>query len=225
MSEIISAHPHRPVFEEELRGIRGAVTRMGELVDRAISLAASGLAERDVDACTVVIAEDARINELQREVRELSYTVILTQQPVARDLREIMGLLHMSAELERMGDHCVSIAKIARSLADFPELSTHVDLPKMAQFCREQVRDILSAVVARAADRARLVAARDDRIDRVYHRLFDELVQVMAEDSQNAYRATHLVFVAHHLERIADRVTNIAEDLVYLETGTIEELG
>jgi phosphate transport system protein len=224
MSEIIS-HPQRPVFDEELRGVRAAVTRMGELVDRAISLAAAGLAERDVDACTVVIAEDARINELQRQVRELTYTVLLTQQPVARDLREIMGLLHMSAELERMGDHCVSIAKIARSLADFPELSTHVDLPKMAQFCREQVRDILSAVVARDADRARLVAARDDRIDRVYHRLFDELVQVMAEDSQNAYRATHLVFVAHHLERIADRVTNIAEDLVYLETGTIEELG
>jgi phosphate transport system protein len=224
MSEIIS-HPQRPLFDAELRGVRTAVTQMGELVDRAICGAASGLAERDVDACTVVIAEDARINELQREVRELSYTVILTQQPVARDLREIMGLLHMSSELERMGDHCVSIAKIARSLADFPELTTHVDLPKMAQFCREQVHDILSAVVARDVARARLVAARDDRIDRVYHRLFDELVQVMAEDSQNAYRATHLVFVAHHLERIADRVTNIAEDLVYLETGSIEELG
>jgi phosphate transport system protein len=125
--------------------------------------------------------------------------MILTQAPVARDLREIMGLLHMSAELERMGDHCVSIAKIARSLADFPQLSTHIDLPKMAQFCREQVRDILAGVVARDTGRARLVAARDDRIDRV--------------------------FVAHHLERIADRVTNIAEDLVYLETGVIEELG
>jgi phosphate transport system protein len=224
MSEIIP-HPQRPVFDEELRGVRTAVTQMGELVDKAISRAATGLAERDIDACTAVIAEEARINELQRDVRELSFTIILRQAPVARDLREIMGLLHMSAELERMGDHCVSIAKIARSLADFPELATHVDIPKMAQFCREQVSDILSAVVARDVPRARLVAARDDRIDRVYHRLFDELVQLMSEDGQSAYRATHLVFVAHHLERIADRVTNIAEDLVYLETGVIEELG
>ncbi|HVS42713.1 MAG TPA: phosphate signaling complex protein PhoU [Candidatus Dormibacteraeota bacterium] len=224
MSDIIS-HPQRSVFDEELRTTRLAVTEMGELVDRAISGAMVGLMERDVDACAVVIAEDARINELQREVREQSYTMILTQAPVARDLREIMGLLHMSAELERMGDHCVSIAKIARSLADFPELATHVDLPKMAQFCREQVGDILAAVVARDVPRARLVAARDDRIDRVYHRLFDELVQLMSDDGQAAYRATNLVFVAHHLERIADRVTNIAEDLVYLETGVIEELG
>ncbi|MGI0129604.1 MAG: phosphate signaling complex protein PhoU, partial [Thermoplasmata archaeon] len=160
-----------------------------------------------------------------RQVREQSFTIILTQTPVARDLREIMGLLHMSSELERMGDHCVSIAKIARSLADLPELETHVDLPKMAQFCREQVRDILSAVVARDVARARLVAARDDRIDRVYRRLFDELVELMNEDGRSASRATHLVFVAHHLERVADRVTNVAEDLVYLETGVIEELG
>ncbi len=138
MSEVIP-HPQRSVFDEELRTTRSAVTEMGELVDRAISGAMVGLMEREVDACAVVIAEDARTNELQREVREQSFTMILTQAPVARDLREIMGLLHMSAELERMGDHCVSIAKIARSLADFPQLATHVDLPKMAQFCREQV--------------------------------------------------------------------------------------
>ena len=224
MSEIVS-HPQRSAFDEELRAVRSAVNEMGDLVDRAISGAMVGLMEREVDACAVVIAEDARINELQRDVREQSFTMILTQAPVARDLREIMGLLHMSAELERMGDHCVSIAKIARSLADFPQLATHIDLPKMAQFCREQVRDILAAVVARDVARARLVAARDDRIDRVYHRLFDELVHLMTEDGNNVFRATNMVFIAHHLERIADRVTNIAEDLIFTETGIIEDLG
>jgi phosphate transport system protein len=224
MTDIIP-HPQRSHFDEELHRVRSVVTEMGELVDTAISGAMVGLMEREVDCCAMVIAEDARINELQRDVREQSFTIILTQAPVARDLREIMGLLHMSSELERMGDHCVSIAKIARSLADFPQLATHVDLPKMAAFCREQVRDILSAVVARDVARARLVAARDDRIDRVYHRLFDELVGLMAEDGKSAFTATNLVFVAHHIERIADRVTNIAEDLVYLETGVIEELG
>jgi phosphate transport system protein len=124
-----------------------------------------------------------------------------------------------------MGDHCVSIAKIARSLADLPPLRPTVDIGKMAQFCQEQVRDILSAVIAREAGRARAIAARDDRVDRIYHRLFDELVQIMTEDGDNVYRATNMVFIAHHLERIADRVTNIAEDLIFTETGVIEDLG
>jgi len=128
---------------------------MGELVDGAVSRAITGLLERDVDNGTIVIAEDAWVNELQREVRELCFTIILTQAPVARDLREIMGLLHLSAELERIGDRGVSIAKIGRSLIDLPELRTCIDLPKMAHFCCEQVRDILAAVLARDVDRAR----------------------------------------------------------------------
>ena len=218
-------HPHRPLLGEEMGEVRDGVTRMGELVDRAIERAMWGLTERNPDICTVVIAEDAQVNDLQRRMRDLCFTIILTQAPVARDLREIMGFLHMAAELERMGDHCVSIAKIARTLCDLPPMKPYVDLPKMAQYCGEQVRDILGAVVGRDVDRARTVAARDDRIDRVYHRLFDDLVQMMVDSSENVYRATNLIFVAHHLERIADRVTNIAEDLVFLETGVVEELG
>jgi phosphate transport system protein len=224
MSEPL-AHPHRSVLESELRRLRDTLSVMGELIDRAISRGMWGLVERDVDICNAVIAEDSRVNELQREVRELSFNIILTQAPVAGDLREIMSMLHMSAELERMGDHSVSIAKIARTLSDLPELKPYVDLPKMAQFCSEQVRDILGAVVARDTDRAREVALRDDRVDRIYHRLFDDLVQVMIDNSDNVFRATNLIFIAHHLERIADRVTNIAEDLVFLDTGVIEELG
>jgi len=218
-------HPHRSVLDEELRRLRDGVTEMGELVDKAISRAMWGLTQRSVDVCTSVIEDDHKVNELQRQLRELAFTIILTQAPMARDLREIMGMLHMTVELERMGDHCVSIAKIGRSLADLPELKPYVDLPTMANYCSEQVRDILAAVVARDVDRARQVAARDDRVDRVYHRLLDDLIQLMSDDSANVFRATNLIFIAHHLERIADRVTNIAEDLVFLETGSIEELG
>ena len=218
-------HLHRPELESELQRIREGVSRLGELVDRAIQRATWGLAERNTDLCTAVIEDDAEVNDLQRRVRELVFQTILTQAPVAGDLREIMGFLHMSSELERMADHCVSIAKIARSLSDMPELRPAVDIPKMAQFCSEQVRDILGAVINRDVDRARLVASRDDRVDRIYHRLFDELVQLMSEDGDNVYRATNLVFIAHHLERIADRVTNIAEDLIFTETGVIEDLG
>ena len=218
-------HPHRAELDRELTRVRDSVNRMGDLVDRGISRAMWGLSERSVDMCSAVIADDADINDLQRDLREQVFQIILMQQPVAGDLREIMGFLHMSAELERMGDHCVSIAKIARSLADLPPLKPRVDIGKMALFCQEQVRDVLGAVIARDTDRARVIAARDDRVDRIYHRLFDELVQIMTEDGDNVYRATNMVFIAHHLERIADRVTNIAEDLIFTETGVIEDLG
>jgi phosphate transport system protein len=206
-------HPHRALLDEELSRLRSIVSDMGEFVDAAITRAMQGLTERDVTLCARVIAEDALLNEKQRDLREIAFTVVLTQTPVARDLREIMGLLYMSSELERMGDHCVSIAKIARNLADLPELKGYVDLPKMAQFCSEQVRGILAAVVSRDVIAARQIAASDDR------------VQMMTDDVTTVYRATNLVFIAHHLERIADRVTNIAEDLVFLEAGAIEELG
>jgi phosphate transport system protein len=218
-------HPHRPVLHEEMAQIRELVLDLGHRVDEAIGKAVQGLVQRDVELCARVIAEDHHLNDLQRDIRELCFTAILTQAPVARDLREIMGFQHMASELERMGDHCVSIAKIARTLSDLPEVKPYVDLPSMAQLCAEQVRGMLSALVARDVDAARVVAAKDDRIDRIYHRLFDDLVQCMVENSGNVYAATNLIFIAHHLERIADRVTNLAEDLVFLETGVTEELG
>jgi len=218
-------HPHRPLLHEEMEQIRELVLELGHRVDEAIGKAVLGLVERDVEICARVIAEDHHLNDLQRDIRELCFTAILTQAPVARDLREIMGFQHMASELERMGDHCVSIAKIARLLADLPEVKPYVDLPSMAQLCAEQVRAMLSALVARDVDAARVVAAKDDRIDRIYHRVFDDLVHCMVENSGNVYAATNLIFIAHHLERIADRVTNLAEDLVFLETGVTEELG
>ena len=218
-------HPHRPLLQEEMERIRALVLELGHRVDQAIAKALRGLVERDVDVCAQVIAGDHHLNVLQQEIRELSFTAILTQAPVARDLREIMGFQHMASELERMGDHCVSIAKIGRLLADLPEIKPRVDLPAIAQLTAEQLRGMLSALVARDVDAARIVAAKDDRIDRMYHRVFDDLVQCMVEDGSNVYAATNLIMVAHHLERIADRVTNLAEDLVFLETGSIEELG
>src|SRR5205807_3917197 len=145
-------------FQREMERIRSATLILGDMVDSAIVHAVEALVNRDVLACTRIIAGDARVNELQREVRELCFNIILTQGPVASDLREVIGYLHMSAELERMADHCVSIAKIARNLADFPEVKPYVDVPKMAEFCAEQVRDILGAMVGRDVERARAVA-------------------------------------------------------------------
>lgn len=208
-----------------MRRIREVILGMADLVDRAISRATLGLVARDVDVCSAVIHDDAQVNAMLVEARELSLTIILTQAPVARDLREIMGCLHMASELERMADHCVNIARIGRDLADLPPLEQYIDIPRLSEACAEQVRGILSALVARDVERARVVATRDDRVNRIYHRLVDDLIQLMNDDSRIVYRGTHLIMVAQNFERIGDRVTNIAEDLVFLETGEIEELG
>ena len=219
------AHPHRPSLESEQRRIRDLVLEMGEMVDVAIHRATRALVDRDVELAGAVITGDHLVNVRQAEVHEHCLSVILTQAPVARDLREILGFLHMSDELERMGDHCVNIARIARNLSDLPPLGAPVDLPVLSRTVAEQVRDMLNALVARDIDRAREIAARDDRVDRIYHRMVDDILQLMVGDSRNVYPGTQLILVSMNLERIADRVTNLAEDLVFLETGAVEELG
>jgi phosphate transport system protein len=218
-------HPHRPSLETEQRQVRDLVLEMGEMVDVAIAYATRALLDRDVDMAAQVIAGDAKVNSRQAEVHQHCLAVILTQAPVARDLREILGFLHMSDELERMGDHCVNVARIGRNLADLPPLGAPVDLAVLSRICAEQVRDMLNALVGRDVDRAREVAARDDRVDRIYHRIVDDILQLMVSDTRNVYAGTQLILVAMNLERIADRVTNLAEDLVFLETGNVEELG
>jgi phosphate transport system protein len=219
------AHPHRPSLETEQRQVRHLVLEMGEMVDVAIARATRALLDRDVEMATTVVTGDAKLNARQAEVHEHCLSVILTQAPVARDLREILGFLHMSDELERMGDHCVNIARIARNLADLPPLGAPIDLAILSRTCAEQVHDMLNALVGRDIDRAREIAARDDRVDRIYHRIVDDILQLMVGDSRNVYAGTQLILVAMNMERIADRVTNLAEDLVFLETGNVEELG
>ncbi|MGH7721933.1 MAG: phosphate signaling complex protein PhoU [Candidatus Dormibacteria bacterium] len=219
------SHPHRPSLDTEQRQVRELVLEMGEMVDVAIAQATRSLVERDVELASRVITGDHRVNARQAEVHEHCLSVILTQAPVARDLRETLGFLHMSDELERMADHCVNVARIGRSLADLPPLGAPIDLAVLSRSCAEQVRDMLNALVARDIDRARAIAARDDRVDRIYHRIVDDILQLMVADSRNVYTGTQLILAAMNLERIADRVTNLAEDLVFLETGNVEELG
>ena len=219
------AHRLRPSLESEQRQVRDLVLEMGEMVDVAIARATRALLDRDVEIASQVITGDAAVNARQAEVHEHCLSVILTQAPVARDLREILGFLHMSDELERMGDHCVNVARIGRNLADLPPLRAPIDLAILSRTVAAQVRDMLNALVGRDIDRAREIAARDDRVDRIYHRIVDDILQLMVADTRDVYAGTQLILVAMNMERIADRVTNLAEDLVFLETGNVEELG
>jgi phosphate transport system protein len=218
-------HALRPSLESELRHIHDLVLEMGEMVNDAIARATEALVTRDIALATDVVYGDQRINAKQVEVHQDCLFVILMQAPVAHDLREVLGLLHMSDELERMGDHCVNVARVARDISGLAPLRSPVDIPVLARVCADQVRDMLSAVVGRDIERARDIAARDDRVDRIYHRIVDDIFHAMTEDSRDVYPGARLILVAVNLERIADRVTNLAEDLVFLETGNVEDLG
>ena len=219
-----TAHPARPVLDHDMAEIKDHVLRMGSLVEDAIRAAIQALIEHDAAAATAVIVNDRQINEKQREVSTLITRAIATQSPVARDLRFLLSLDHVSYELERMGDHAGSVAKQVRKLAPFPPLKRYIDLPAMGELAATLVGDILRALVDVDVNAARAVAARDDEIDNLYHKTFDEVVDLMRADPGNVERGTRILFAAHYIERIGDRVTNIAEDVVFLASGEIEDL-
>jgi phosphate transport system protein len=214
----------RTQFDQELAELKSGVLRLGSMIEQAIAESMRALVERDNALARTVIARDQEVNELHRQLRERAFMIMATQQPVARDLRLIVSFQHMVLELERMGDHAVGIARAALRLNNLPLLKPYIDLPKMAGLVESQVHEILGAVIEADQERAREIAARDDDVDVIYHRLWEELIGFMVNDPNTVERAAILLFLAKDLERIADRVTNIAEDVVFLHTGRIVEL-
>ncbi|HEU5368882.1 MAG TPA: phosphate signaling complex protein PhoU [Ktedonobacterales bacterium] len=213
----------RDAFHHELDELEEAVVQMGTLVEAAIASSVQALIQRDASLAQQVIDGDDTVNEQQRSIRNHTFGVIARQAPVARDLRELVTIQLVINELERMGDHAVGVAKNAIRLAAQPPVKAVIDLPEMAKLVRQQVRDAIQAFVDVNIVGAREICSRDDEVDHLYRQIFEELLASM-RDADNVPQATSLLFVAHDLERIADRVTNICEDVIYMVTGEIEEL-
>jgi len=214
----------RSGFDRQLEGTKDDVLRLGAMVEQAIEGAGRALIERDVDLADRVRWADSNVNELQRRINTEITAVIATQAPMARDVRELLALYHASAELERMGDYAVNIAKLAQQMASEPETPIFPQIPRMAQVCREQIRAAMRALVDISEEEARAVCARDDEIDQLYSEVYEAAIAMMEKTPDRARQATHQLFAAHHLERLGDRVTNIGEDVVYLATGKVEDL-
>jgi phosphate transport system protein len=218
----------RASFERELQLLRESLLRMASLVESQIDKAIAALRALDRDGADEVRHNDQTINELFRQIREQVFLVLATQQPVARDLRTLMGIQYIAMELERIGDYAVRIARRTAILAGLPQRPLRVEFGLMGEVASQQVREILDALIEHDVDGAREVAAKDDEIDRLYHRVFDDLIEDLAtdaSDTEEALRAVTLIQVAHNLERIGDRVSNVAEDIVFLESGQVVELG
>jgi phosphate transport system protein len=214
----------RETLESEESQIKDGILRMGSLVAERIIEAIEALENHDAEAATAVIENDRDINQMEREIADLIRLTIATQQPVARDLRFLLTLAQVAYDLERMGDYAGSVAKQARKLAPHPPLKGYVRLPQMGRLAAALVRDVLEAVVEIDPERAKAVAARDDDLDELYHANFAEVLDLMREDPANVDPGMRIIFAAHYLERVGDRVTNIAEEVVFLATGEVTEL-
>jgi len=217
-------HPTRTAYDREVAEVKDNILRMGSLVEDQIRAAIGALLSHDAETATKVIIDDRLINEVQRKATAMIAAVIATQTPVARDLRYLLTLDHVSYELERMGDHASSVAKQARKLAPFAPIKDYVQLPDLGERVANQVRGIVRALVDIDEVRAREVAKLDDDVDALYHAIFAECLDLMRADPANVDPCTRILFAAHYLERIGDRVTNIAEDIVFLGSGEVEDL-
>jgi phosphate transport system protein len=214
----------RDSFHQDLREIEEAVIQMATLVEDEIARAMQALTRRDSTLAEEVVASDGAVNELQRSIRSRCINLIALQAPVARDLRELSTVQLVINELERMGDHAVGIARQSIRVRDYEPHPLVADLGEVAKLVREQVRDAIQAFIDVNVQQARDISARDDEIDHRYRTIFGELINNMTGDPSVVPCATSLLFIAHDLERIGDRVTNICEDIIYMVSGEIEEL-
>ncbi len=214
----------RVKYAHELESFRGAVVAMSSMVDKAISRSIEALMRQDVRMAEEIIAADRSVNSQRWAIEEDALRIIATQAPMARDLRNIAAAIHIVTDLERMADHAAGIAKIVVGTASEPLLKPLVDVPRMAEISRQMLNDAITAYIEADAEAARRIALVDDEVDALYEQVYRELLTYMMADPSTINRATHLLWVGHNLERIADRVTNICERVVFAETGELAEI-
>lgn len=196
---------------------------LASMVEKAVGRSVTALRTRDMKLAQEVIADDSKINQQRFGIEEECLLLIATQQPIASDLRVVAAVLNIITDLERMGDHAEGIAKIAILTGDEPPLKPLIDIPRMDEQARSMLQRSMDAFMNRDAESARKIAAEDDVVDQLYEQVYRELLTFMMADPGTINRATHLLWVSHNLERIADRVTNICERVVFLTTGKMEE--
>lgn len=214
----------RSQYEEELEKLREMLLAMGSEADQAVAGAMRALTERDLALANQVIEHDDRIDEMDLEIETHSMRLLALQQPIARDLRLIGTALKVITDLERIGDHSVDIAKVARKLAGTGANRPLADLPRMAGIVRDMLKNALDAFIRHDVELVDTVVVADDAVDDLFHKIRGDLHETMKRDPELVVEASYLLFVAHYLERMADHAVNIAERVYYVETGQLAQL-
>jgi phosphate transport system protein len=215
---------HQTAFDREFSAIQADIQTMGQIVAKAINLSMQALYDNDSVLAHQIIADDEVVNALRYKVESESLALIATQQPAAGDLRAVIAAMHIVVEIERMGDHVKGIAKTVIMMEEEPLLKTFKKIRKMGNIGFDMLSGAVEAFVEKDAEKARQIAGRDPEMDELYRSVFDKLVKVMAHKPELVTRATYLMWCSHNLERIADRVTNIAERVIFMVTGNFGDL-
>jgi phosphate transport system protein len=215
----------KATFHQYFKEVEGDVLEMGNTVVKSIERAIEALKKRDLTLAHQIIADDAHINRQRFSIEDKCIGLIAAQQPMASDLRLIVAVLNIGTELERIGDYAEGIAKIVIMIGDEPPLKPLIDIPRMAEITLEMINQGLQSFVTRDVELAMRVVSLDGVVDSLYDQVFRELLTFMMVDPKTTNRATRLIWVAHNLERAADRATNICERVVYTVTGKMDEIG
>lgn len=214
----------RETFEREMQRLQDEVLILGSMVENAIIESVDVLKRRDMEGARRLIAGDRAINEKRFAIEADCLVLIATQQPMAGDLRTLAAILEIVTELERMGDYAKGIARINLLIGEGPLIKPLIDVPRMAQKARDMLHRALEAFVQRDVALARSIPAEDEEVDALYNQVYRELLTFIISDPRTINQATYLLWVAHNLERAADRVTNICERVVFTVTGELAEM-
>lgn len=214
----------RKTFETEIQQVKDDVLVLGSMVEQAILGSVEALKKRDVKASQKIFENDLEINKLRFDIENKLMILIATQQPMAHDLRLLASIMEIISELERMGDYAKGIANINIRMGDAPLLKPLIDVPRMAQIGVDMLHQALTAFVNEDVETAKSIPVHDDEVDALYNQVYRELMTFVMQDPKNIERANWLLWVAHNLERVADRVTNICERTIFIVTGEMQEI-
>jgi len=214
----------RKTFENEIQQVKDDVLVLGSMVEQAILGSVEALKKRDIKASEKIFAQDREINAKRFEIESKLMILIATQQPMARDLRILASTLEIISELERMGDYAKGIANINIRMGDAPLIKPLIDVPRMANKGVDMLHRALTAFINEDVETAKSIPVEDDEVDALYNQVYRELMTFVIADPKMIERANWLLWVAHNLERFADRVTNICERTVFIVTGEMKEI-
>jgi len=214
----------RDAFDRQLNSLLDEILVLGSIGENAILGSVEAHKQRALENSKQIYANDTKINAKRFQIETDSLTTIATQAPMATDLRVLASIIDIAHELERMGDYAKGIALINIRLGDGPLIKPLIDIPRMAEITTDMLHRALDAFVNVDVDSAKRIPKEDDLVDHLYNQVYRELLTYMISDPKTIDHATYLIWVAHNLERTADRVTNICERTVFIDTGELAEI-